>query len=257
MSKVKLFAIGVLAVFWLNGCALWEHFFPTEEEEQLPAQLMDEGMENFKNGYYEAAADAFQKLKDRYPYSRFALEAEVKMADAMYEKQEYDEAYEAYDDFERLHPKNSKIPYIIYRKGMCHFKQVTTIDRDQSHTLAAKEEFERLVRKFPRSEYAQRARSRIKACYVYLAEYELYVGHFYFKMKKYRAAMDRFRYLVEHYPDFGQYHEALEYYRLCKEKAPSEPEEPEGRKKPSWWQRFTGSVSSFSNKVIEGIKGIF
>ena len=137
-------------------------------------------------------------------------------------------------------------------------RQVTTIDRDQSHTLKAKEEFERLVKKYPRSEYTEPARAKIRQCYIYLAEYELYVGNFYFKMERYQAAMDRYRYLLEHYPDFGQYHQALENYRICQERLPLQPEEePETERKPSWWKRFTRSVGSFSDKIIEGVKGIF
>jgi outer membrane protein assembly factor BamD len=140
------------------------------------------------------------------------------MADTLYKRELYDEAFDAYDEFERLHPKNSNIAYVIYQKGMCHFSQVSTTDRDQSNTHAAKTQFERLVKKFPRTEYANRARRKIRQCYINLAEYELYVGHFYFKMKKYRAAMGRYQYLLENYPDLGQYHEALEYLSKCKEK---------------------------------------
>ena len=83
--------------------------------------------------------------------------------------------------------------------------------------LKAKEEFERLVRRFPRDDYANRARKSIRRCLISLAEYELYVGHYYFKMGKYRAAMDRYSYIIKNYPDLGQYNEALEYIRICKE----------------------------------------
>ena len=100
---------------------------------------------------------------------------------------------------------------------MCHFTQVSTIDRDQSHTYQARGEFDRLLKKFPRSVYANRARRKLRECYIYLAEYELYVGHFYYKMKKYRTAMGRYRYLLENYPDLGQYKDALEYMSKCKE----------------------------------------
>jgi outer membrane protein assembly factor BamD len=105
---------------------------------------------------------------------------------------------------------------------MSHFQQLKTIDRDQSHTLKSKEEFERLVKRFPRDDYAKRARKNIRKCLVYLAEYELYVGHFYYKMEKYRAAMARYTYLMNTYPDMGQYHEALEYMRRCKEELSKE-----------------------------------
>ncbi len=101
---------------------------------------------------------------------------------------------------------------------MCHFEQITTIDRDQSHTLKAKEEFERLIRRFPREEYARLARKKIRKCLIYLAEYELYVGHFYYKKGFYEAAMARYSYIIKNYPDMGQYHEALEYISKCKEK---------------------------------------
>jgi len=61
-----------------------------------------------------------------------------------------------------------------------------------------------------------------------LAGSELYVGHFYFKMKKYNAAMSRYRYILENFPDLGQYHEALEYLSKSEER---QAEEMTGEKK--------------------------
>lgn len=214
----KLVFVGILIVLFLSGCGLWSRIFSSKEEEKTPAQLVSEGMDSLERAHYEDATQAFQKIKDRYPYSKFAVEAELKMADALYKRELYDEAFDAYSEFEKLHPKNDNIPYVIYQKGMCHFKQVSTVDRDQSHTFKAREEFERLVKKFPRSEQASRARRKTRECYISLAKYELYVGHHYYKMKKYRAAMGRYRYLLENYPDLGQYQEALEYINKCKEK---------------------------------------
>jgi outer membrane protein assembly factor BamD len=214
---IRNILVGAIVMFLLGGCSLYEKYLGGKEDKR-PAELMREGMKNFERGNYEEATEAFQRLKDRYPYSKYAITAELKMADALYEKEEFEEAYAAYDDFERLHPKNESIPYVIYQKGMCNFRRVTTIDRDQSFTLKAKEEFERLARRFSRSEYANRARKNIRQCLIYLAEYELYVGHFYYKMGKYRTAMNRYIYLIQNYPDMGQYHEALDYISRCKEK---------------------------------------
>ena len=211
-----LFA-GIFLVFSLGGCAWFDRLFG-EEIEKSPAELMTEGMESMESGRYTAATEAFQNLKDRYPYSKFAITAELKMADALYNRELYDEAFDAYDEFERLHPKHKNIAYVIYRKGMCHFSQISTTDRDQSNTHKAKGQFERLVRKFPGTEYANKARRKIRESYISLAEYELYVGHYYYKMKKYRAAMGRYQYLLLNYPDLGQYHEALEYLNKCKQK---------------------------------------
>ncbi|UCF85015.1 MAG: outer membrane protein assembly factor BamD [Desulfobacteraceae bacterium] len=217
----KLIFSVIFLVFSLGGCAMLDRFFG-EDIEKSPAELMADGLENMERGRYTAATEAFQNIKDRYPYSKFAVTAELKMADALYKTELYDEAFDAYDEFERLHPKHSNIPYVIYQKGMCHFSQVSTIDRDQSHTHQAKGQFERLVKKFARTQYASSARRKIRGCYISLAEHELYVGHFYYKMKKYRAAMGRYQYLLENYPDLGQYHEALEYLSKCKEKIAEE-----------------------------------
>ncbi len=239
LNIAKWLFLPVLFVFFLNGCALYDKFFG-EEEDRSPSELMDDGTERMEKGWYDEATEIFEKLKDRYPYSEFAVEAELKMAEAFYRNEKYDEAFEAYDEFERLHPKNKNVPYVIYHKGMCHFSQVSTIDRAQAHTLLAKNEFERLVKRFPRSEYANKGRRKTRECYIKLSEYELYVGHYYYKRRKYRAALDRYRYIIENYPDFGQYHEALEYLKKCKERLPAEEMRQERIKerKNSFWYRL-------------------
>ena len=231
----KLLA-GICMLFLLNGCSLWNSLFGGEEEF-TPAELMSDGIEEFNDGNFEAAAEIFQKIKDRYPYSEFATQAELKMADAQYEKDLFDEAYDGYTEFEKLHPRNPGIPYVMFQKGMCNFKRAGAIDRDQSYTLKAKEDFERLIKMHRNSPYAERARRKVRECYIKLAEHEVYVGDFYFKMQKYRAAMERYIYLIEHYPDVGQYYTSLEKIKLCKEKIAEKGEE-----ELSWWGRLKGSI---------------
>jgi len=202
----RLFCLLAGAVLLLlAGCAPLEWLLG-KEEEKTPSELMAQ------------AGEAFQKIKDRYPYSKFAILAELKMADTLFMRSSYDEAYDAYKEFERLHPTHQAIPYVIYREGMCHYKQMKSIDRDQGPSTKAKEDFGRLVNRFPKNVYAARARMKIRKCYVNLAQHELYVGRFYFRMKEYRAASSRFRYAIGHYPDVGQYYEALEYLGRCEEK---------------------------------------
>ena len=231
---IQLFA-AICVLLLLNGCALWHSLFG--EEELTPAELMSQGMEEFNDGHFEKAAEMFQKIKDRYPYSKYATQAELKMADAQYEKELFDEAYDSYTEFEKLHPRNPDIPYVMFQKGMCNFRRVRSIDRDQTPTHKAQEDFERLIKRFRRSPYAEQARRKVRECYIKLAEHEEYVGNFYFKMGKYQPAMDRYIYLIEHYPDVGQYYSALEKIKICKEKlAETKGEEL------SWWGRLTHSI---------------
>ncbi|MFH1488879.1 MAG: outer membrane protein assembly factor BamD [Pseudomonadota bacterium] len=230
--RLKTLFLGIMVLTLLGGCApvidLVDNFLK-DKEELGPAELMEEGKEKFEKGYWKDAVEAFQGVKDRYPYSKYAIQAELKAADAIYQNEEFDEAFDAYDEFEKLHPRNKEVPYVIYQKGMCHFRQLKTIDRQQVHTLQAKEEFERLVKRFPRDKYADLARKKIRACLAALSEYELYVGNYYFKMGKYRAAMARYSYIIEHYPDMGHYHQALDSIVRAKEKL-AEEQPPQANK---------------------------
>jgi len=226
-------------VLLLSGCGLWKKVFG-DDIEPTPAELMSEGMQDFNSGEFEAATEKFQKIKDRYPYSKNAIQAELKMADALYQREMFDEAYEEYSEFEKLHPKNPDIPYVIYQEGMCFYRQASTIDRDQSHTLQAREEFERVIKRYKKSPYANMAKRKLRESLVQMAEHELYVGNFYFRGEKYQAAMDRYLYIIDHFPDLGQYYEAIENIKKCKDQiaedeALAEKEKIEGR---TWWRSF-------------------
>jgi len=218
--KVKRFILIQVAIFLLSGCSL--SGLGGEEPEKPPEELMSEGMSAFEDGDYTKAAACFQDLKDRYPYSTLAVQAELKLADALFKTKEFEEALEAYKEFEMLHPKNKSIPYVIYQQGMCNFLRMGTIDRDQTSTKKASKEFERLSREFPNNAFSLMAQRRIRRCLINLAEYEFYVGHFYFKAGRYRAALKRFEYLITHYPDHGQYGKTLFYMAKCKEKLSEE-----------------------------------
>jgi outer membrane protein assembly factor BamD len=232
-SFVMTFLFMLSFFFLLNGCSTVSKLFSGEEEDVDASQLMSDGKDYLDRGYYKSAIEAFQKVKDRYPYSKFAITAELKMADALYLTEEYDQGLDAYDQFEKLHPKHAEIPYVIYQKGMCQFQQMTTPDREQGHTLKAKEEFERLIRRFPHDIYADRARKNLRRCLIYLAENEIYVGNFYFKKGYYGAALARYTYVVKNYPDLGQYSEVLENISKCKEKLAAEASLKQA-KKSSW-----------------------
>lgn len=236
---VLLLLVG--ALFTLNGCALWNQFFG--DQEKTAKEYMDDASEDFNKGNFEEAAEGFQKVKDRYPYSKFSIDAELKMADAFYNKEKFDEAYDAYSEFERLHPKHASIPYVMYQKGMCQFRKVTAVDRDQTHTVRAKEEFDKLIKRFRKGEYVDRAKMRLRDCLISMSQYELTVGRFYFKQGYYIPALARYRYVLETYPDLGQYHEAMDYIARCNEKIAEGKERPVDPKDLPWYKRLFPAFS--------------
>ena len=218
--KLRTFIFVSVLIFLLSGCTYFGIGGGTSEKS--PEELMRKGMIEFEDGDYSYAVEAFQKIKDRYPYSKFAVQAELKMADALFKRKEFEQALEAYIEFEKLHPKNVSIPYVIYQQGMCHFLRMSTIDRDQTNTKNALKGFARLRKEFPKSPFSLQAQRHMRKCHSNLAEYEFYVGYFYFQSGYYLAALRRFEYLITHYPDLGQYRRALTYIGLCREQLAEE-----------------------------------
>ena len=205
-----LLFIGALV---LSGCS-W--FRP--KGEKLAQELAAEGVEYFERGKYRRSLEAFQKLKDWYPFSKFAILADLKIADSHYHLEQYPDAVFAYEEFENLHPRNEAIPYVIYQIGRCYFEQIDSIDRDQSLTRQALDNFSRLVQRFPEDEYAQMAEPHIADCLEQLAGHDFYVGQFYFKQKRYRAARNRLQRVINNYPDQTTYTEqARNLLQKCEE----------------------------------------
>lgn len=208
----RFFAACLIIVLVIPGCA----WFGSKEEKSAQ-ELASDGMDQYNNEEYKDAIESFETLKDWYPFSKYAILAELKIGDANYHLEQYDEAVAAYENFESLHPLNEAIPYVIYQIGLCYFERIDTIDRDQSNAQKALDTFLRLQKQFPRNTYAVKAQGNIKKCYQSLAGHDFYVGQFYFKSKHYKAALYRFESVLSNYPDVGVHQKALEYLTRCKE----------------------------------------
>lgn len=206
----RLIVISIIALLICPGCASVK-----PQEEMTAHELAGEGMDAFKNKNYRKAIESFEKLKDWYPFSKYAILAELKIADGHYNLNEYDEAVVAYEEFEKLHPRNEAIPYVLYQIGLCYFKQIDTVDRDQTAAEKALSIFKRLEKQFPNNRYALQARDYINKCLKSLAGHEFYVGVFYYKSKHYKAALKRFRAVLFKYPDVGVQQKALQYIASC------------------------------------------
>lgn len=196
----------------LSGCSSSGQGQP----EKTARLLVLDGMEAYDSGRFTKAVENFEQLKNWYPFSKYAILAELKIADAQYHLHHYPEAVTAYEDFERLHPRNEAIPYVIYQIGRCHFEQIDTVDRDQIPAHDALAAFRRLVHQFPGDHYSRAARLHIISCLKSIMGRDFYVGQFYFKTKQYRAALHRFLTIVDQTPDVGLHHEALLYIAKCR-----------------------------------------
>jgi len=90
----RIFVASIILLLVLSGCGMFQ------TRDDIPAyELASDGMENFKDGKYRKAIESFEKLKDWYPFSKYAILAELKIADAYFNLGEYEEAVFAYEEF--------------------------------------------------------------------------------------------------------------------------------------------------------------
>lgn len=206
MHNMKHLFLCLTVALLLSGCALFENT-GTDMSKSVD-ELVEEGAAAFMDGEYTRAVKAYTDLRDWYPFSRYAILAELKIADSYYHLESYIEAIMAYEEFERMHPKNEAIPYVVYQIGMCWFNQIGTVDRDSTPARKSLAVFKRLKEQFPDSEYTAKAEEKNKVCLANLSGHELYVANWYMRTEKYHAALKRYEYLIANYPDSKESKEA-------------------------------------------------
>jgi outer membrane protein assembly factor BamD len=233
IGLARLLALGALIALLPLGCSTIKEtatdlkksvvtLFWGAEENPTAEELAVNGMDEFENGNYHKAIEHFQRLKDIFPFSRYAMLAELKLGDAHYRLEQYEDAVFAYEEFEKLHPRNEAVPYVIYQIGRCHFDRISTPDRDQTAARKALDTFLRLQNQFPNDRHSRSAADHMVACYKSLSGHEFTVGEFYFKSKHFKAALARFRTVLSDFPDVGYHQPALGYIAACEKKLSEE-----------------------------------
>jgi len=198
-----------------------------EFEEPDPADVLYErGLEILEGEYYlgfiprvdyEEAIATFQTIIDNYPYSEYAVLAELRIADSYYDDRKYEEALSFYRDFGDLHPQHEKVPYTVYRSAMCHVERIKRVDRDQTATREALVYLDKLLSNHPYSEYAHEAETLWRKLRRKLGKQVLGIADFYRGRGEYEAAAERYRSLLSEYPGLGLDAESLYKLGLCYE----------------------------------------
>lgn len=182
-----------------------------------PEAALKKANDLIKREYYDDARKVLETIKSKDASQKYAALAKIRIADTYYESGSYDEAAVEYENFLDLHPRHKYSSYAQYMLATSYFKRIKTVDVSYSWAERAKKEFEKLQRLYPRNPYMDITESRIKTCRRILAEYEFYVGRFYFKKGSYEAAVNRFSEMLENYPDSKMESEALYYLGLSYE----------------------------------------
>jgi len=211
-------AVLATAMLALGGCGLLPEV--KDETSGWSAQkLYAEAKDNLNSGNYERAVKLFESLESRYPFGRYAQQAQLEIAYAYYKDNEPISAIAACDRFIKLHPNHPNVDYAYYLKGLANFNDDlgllgNLVDQDMSERdpRAARDAFlafKELVTRFPDSKYAPDSTARMKYLVNALASHEVHVAKYYIKREAWVAAANRAKEVVKTYPEAPATEEAL------------------------------------------------
>lgn len=159
------------------------------------------GNAQMARGKYAKAESAFSQLLEQHPQDRRRPETLLSLTEVLYRDKRYEEAKFQARRFLELYPAHADAAKAQYYVAMSGFQRLKTIDRDQTLTGEAVQEFQRLLQTYPRSPFVEEAKQKLVACRERLAASELYVGRFYYRKGAYPAAIGRFAQLLRTYPE--------------------------------------------------------
>jgi len=168
-----------------------------------------QGQEALEDSEYLEAVKHFTYVKNKFAYSKYAALSELRLADTYFEQDKYIEAADGYRTFVRVRPNHRKVPYAMWRIGVCHFEEIPSDfflfppahEKDQAATKDALRAFQRYVDRAPEDEHVAEARERILECRGALADYELYVARFYLRQDRPVSARGRLETLHRDFAD--------------------------------------------------------
>ncbi len=217
MRSLAVIAALFLATFFA-GCGL----LPEQKDETIgwsANKLYSEAKQALNDGSYEKSIKYFEKLESRYPYGRFAQQAQIDIAYAYWKDNEPASAVAACDRFIKLHPNHPNVDYVYYLRGLVNFNedlgllgfisQQDMTERDPKGARESFDAFKELITRFPDSKYTPDAILRMKYLVNALASLEVHVARYYMKRGAYVAAVNRAQYALKNYPEAPATEEAL------------------------------------------------
>ena len=190
MKKLVLLSILTVA---LAGCAGTDNAVVAD----LPlTDIYTKAYDEFNDKNYEEAAAEFLKAETQYPSSPWAADALVMAAYSQYLDDDFAGALLATDRFMRFHPGHADVPYVMYLRGMCYYRQVSDVRREPGMSAYALQQFQTLAKRFPNSPYAKNAQNKILILKNYIAGKVMYSARNDMKKENWASAINRLQSVV-------------------------------------------------------------
>ncbi len=205
MKLLKLTSLLSLAL--LFGCADKEVTVP----DVPPSQLYAEAQESLQGGNWTSAIERLEALDSRYPFGAYTEQVQLDLIYAYYKNDDLALGLATIERFSRLNPTHERSDWVLYMRGLTHMAQdrnfmhdilrIDRSDRDPEPVKAAFADFDRLLKRYPNSAYAEDAQKRMVALKNRLAKYDLATADFYIRREAWIAAINRVQEIQKTYPD--------------------------------------------------------
>jgi len=202
-------AASIMVITLLSGCAGVTD--PEQMKGWSAARMYEAAKDAFDNGAWDKAIRIYERMEARYPYGRYAEQAQLDLAYAYWKSGEPPSGIAAIDRFLRLHPNHRTADYALYLKGLINFNQDSGLlsglggqdvaDRDPAAARASFEAFRELAARYPKSRYRKDAVQRMTYLLNAMARGEVKVARYYMKRGAWLAAANRAQYAIKTYPE--------------------------------------------------------
>ena len=202
MFKNFFLILGVLIL--LISCSQKEIKEDVILEKSLEMQVLEayeEGMEALNSNDVLFAAKKFNEAVLLFPQSEWAHKSALMAPYSYYKQDYYGDENEEMERFLRVYPNHKNLSYAYYLLGISYYEQIVDEKKDLQSIIKSKDIFQTLIEKFPNTEYAIDAEFKIDLINDILASKEVYLGRYYVDRKKWIAAINRFRTVVDEYDE--------------------------------------------------------
>lgn len=165
----KIFTLFALCALF-SGCTGSDAVKVDASIDEIYTQAYD----LFNRGKYDRAADEFLRVESQFPANPWTADALIMGAYSRYMDGDFADAIIITDRFMRFHPGDKNVPYVLYLRGMCYYRQVSDVRREPGMSVYALQQFQQLVDRFPKSEYAKNAKNKIAILKNYIAGKVMY-----------------------------------------------------------------------------------
>ena len=153
--KLFILLLALSSAAGITGCSSRSGFGESafgQKKHKTPEEAFAYAKKLHRKKYYEQTIEELDRLRNTFPFSTYAIDAELLIADTLLTKGAYIEAAGAFESFAKLHPNHKKTDYALFQVGNAYFKDAPkSIDRDQSSTDQALRAFQVLLQRYPNS----------------------------------------------------------------------------------------------------------